>query len=95
MQYILSNLSGKYIFFSKFMKRVRSDGSIIHKSKTSMSSNGQSGMLNSAFTGSKDEMQQSSDSVDMISSTSDNAIAEARLVNSRITTIRYICWKFV
>ncbi|KAK3131843.1 hypothetical protein QOZ80_6AG0512240 [Eleusine coracana subsp. coracana] len=63
---------------SKFMKRARSDGNILRKSKISMSSNGRNGMLNSAFTGSKDEMQWNSDSVHGISSTSDNTVAKAR-----------------
>ncbi|XP_062228336.1 phosphoinositide phosphatase SAC2-like [Phragmites australis] len=66
---------------SKLMKRARSDGSILCKSNTSMSSNGRNGMLNSAFTGSKSEMQYpswSSDSVHSISSTSDNAVSKSR-----------------
>ncbi|CAL5037301.1 unnamed protein product [Urochloa decumbens] len=60
---------------SKLMKRARSDGSILNKSKTSMSSKGPNGMLNSAFTGSKKEGQypnQSSDSMHGMSSTSDS-----------------------
>ncbi|CAL5051555.1 unnamed protein product [Urochloa decumbens] len=68
-------LSEIYIFVSKLMKRARSDGSILNKSKTSMSSKGPNGMLNSAFTGSKKEGQypnQSSDSMHGMSSTSDS-----------------------
>uniref|UniRef100_A0A0A9CZI4 Uncharacterized protein n=1 Tax=Arundo donax TaxID=35708 RepID=A0A0A9CZI4_ARUDO len=65
---------------SKFMKRARSDGSILRKSKTSMSSNGRNGM-NSAFSGSQNDMQYpnwGSDSVHGTSSTSDNAVLKSR-----------------
>jgi hypothetical protein len=79
---------------SKLMKRARSDGSILRNSKTSMSSNGRNGMLNSAFTGCNDEMQRSSDSVHMISSTSDNGVTKSRLVNSRIITVNLCVGNF-
>ncbi|XP_062233399.1 phosphoinositide phosphatase SAC2-like [Phragmites australis] len=66
---------------SKFMKRARSDGSILRKSNTSMSSNGRNGVLNSAFTGSKNETQfpnWNSDSGHGFSSTSDNEVSKTR-----------------
>ncbi|OEL36628.1 Phosphoinositide phosphatase SAC3 [Dichanthelium oligosanthes] len=66
---------------SKLMKRARSDGSILNKSKPSMSSNGPNGMLNSAFSGSKKEGQYpnwSSDSMHGMSSTSDNSVSKFR-----------------
>ena len=77
------HLSKLYIFFSKLMKRARSDGSILNNSKPSMSSKGPNGMLNSAFTGSKKEGQYtnwSSDSMHGMSSTSDNSVSKLRLV---------------
>ena len=76
-------LSEIYIFFSKLMKRARSDGSILNNSKPSMSSKGPNGMLNSAFTGSKKEGQYpnwSSDSMHGMSSTSENSVSKLRLV---------------
>uniref|UniRef100_A0A804UB01 SAC domain-containing protein n=1 Tax=Zea mays TaxID=4577 RepID=A0A804UB01_MAIZE len=66
---------------SKLMKRARSDGSILNKSKLSMSSNGPNGVLNSALTGSKNEGQHpnwSSDSVHGMSSASDNSMSKSR-----------------
>ncbi|CAN6202219.1 unnamed protein product [Urochloa humidicola] len=66
---------------SKLMKRARSDGSILNKSKPSMSSKGPNGLLNSAFTGSKKEGQypnQSSDSMHGMSSTPDNSMSKFR-----------------
>ncbi|KAL6606019.1 hypothetical protein ACP70R_041672 [Stipagrostis hirtigluma subsp. patula] len=66
---------------SKFMKRARSDGNILRKSNTSMSSNGQNGMLNSSFTGSRNELRcpnWGSDSVHGISSNSDNELSKLR-----------------
>lgn len=66
------------------MKRARSDGSILNKSKPSMSSNGPNGMLSSEFTGSKNEGQAPnwrSDSVHGMSSTSDNHMSKSRLVS--------------
>ncbi|CAN6178957.1 unnamed protein product [Urochloa humidicola] len=66
---------------SKLMKRARSDGSILNKSKTSMSSKGPNGLLNPAFTNSKKEGQypnRSSDSMHGMSSTSDNSISKLR-----------------
>lgn len=77
------------------MKRARSDGNILHKSKASMSSNGRNGMLNSSFTGSKDQMQWSSDSVHGISSTSDSVVAKARLENTKIITVKNMHWIFL
>ncbi|KAG8076963.1 hypothetical protein GUJ93_ZPchr0006g44054 [Zizania palustris] len=58
---------------SKLIKKARSAGSIIQKSVTPMSSNGQNGLLNSSFTDSKNELQSpncSSDSVNEIPSAS-------------------------
>ncbi|XP_066375691.1 phosphoinositide phosphatase SAC3-like isoform X1 [Miscanthus floridulus] len=66
---------------SKLMKRARSDGSILNKSKPSMSSNGPNGILNPAFTGSKNEGQHpnwSSDSVHGMSSASVNFMSKSR-----------------
>ncbi|AQK82862.1 Phosphoinositide phosphatase SAC2 [Zea mays] len=63
---------------SKLMKRARSDGSILNKSKLSMSSNGPNGVLNSALTGSKNEGQHpnwSSDSVHGMSKSRSKAIS--------------------
>ncbi|KAF8697948.1 hypothetical protein HU200_035447 [Digitaria exilis] len=65
---------------SKLMKRARSDGSILNKSKP-MSSKGPNGMLSSAFTASKKEGQYpnwSSDSMHGMSSTSDNSVSKFR-----------------
>lgn len=65
------------------MKRARSDGSILNKSKLSMSSNDPNGVLNPALTGSKNEGQHpnwSSDSVHGMSSASDNSMSKSRLV---------------
>lgn len=74
-------LSDIYIFVSKLMKRARSDGSILNKSRPSMSSKGPNGMLSSAFTGSKKEGQHpnwSTDSMHGMSSTSDNSVSKFR-----------------
>ncbi|AQL01371.1 Phosphoinositide phosphatase SAC2 [Zea mays] len=48
----------------KLMKRARSDGSILNKSKLSISSNGPNGILKLAFTGSKNEGQRPNRSSD-------------------------------
>ncbi|KAG0513268.1 hypothetical protein BDA96_10G087000 [Sorghum bicolor] len=66
---------------SKLMKRARSDGSILNNSKLSMSSNGPNGILNPAFTGSKNEGQHPnwiSDSVHGMSSASVNSMSKSR-----------------
>jgi hypothetical protein len=65
------------------MKRARSDGSILRKSNTSMSSNGQNGILTSGLGGLKNDLQSPncrSGSVHEISCTSDNVVSKSRLV---------------
>jgi hypothetical protein len=66
-----------YVFVSKLMKRARSDGSILNKSKLSISSNGPNGILKLAFTGSKNEGQRPNRSSD---TACDNGMSKSRLV---------------
>lgn len=65
---------------SKLMKRAKSDGSILRKSNTSMSSNGQNGISTSEFSGLKKDLQSpncQSDTVHVVSRTSDNAVLKS------------------
>lgn len=65
---------------SKLMKKARSDGNILQKSNTSMSSNGQNGILTSGFSDFTKELQSPncrSDSLHVISCTSDNAVSKS------------------
>ncbi|AQL01369.1 phosphoinositide phosphatase SAC2 isoform X1 [Zea mays] len=59
----------------KLMKRARSDGSILNKSKLSISSNGPNGILKLAFTGSKNEGQRPNRSSD---TACDNGMSKSR-----------------
>lgn len=79
---------------SKLMKRARSDGSILNKSKPSMSRNGPNGMSNSTLADSKDEGQDphwKSDSVHGMSSTSDDSLSKSRYTPTVSHTKRISC----
>ncbi|PWZ07771.1 Phosphoinositide phosphatase SAC2 [Zea mays] len=74
-EHVLDDETWLYVFVSKLMKRARSDGSILNKSKPSISSNGPNGILKLAFTGSKNEGQRPNRSSD---TASDNGMSKSR-----------------
>ncbi|XP_051204417.1 phosphoinositide phosphatase SAC3 [Lolium perenne] len=76
---------------SKLMKRARSDGSILRKSNTSMSSNGQNGISASGFSDLKNELQPPncrSGSVHEILCTSNNAVSKSSYTPT-VSRIKY------
>ncbi|AQL01376.1 Phosphoinositide phosphatase SAC2 [Zea mays] len=74
-EHVLDDETWLYVFVSKLMKRARSDGSILNKSKLSISSNGPNGILKLAFTGSKNEGQRPNRSSD---TACDNGMSKSR-----------------